>query len=90
MTKTVFMSTKEIATALEMTVATLRKNLPRLIERDGFPMPSPHCLKPMKWRRDAFERWLENLSPTADNLRATPPGQAPGTNVHMLQLARTA
>ncbi|MEL6809096.1 MAG: hypothetical protein AAFO97_15090 [Pseudomonadota bacterium] len=86
----IWIEAREIAQELEITVATFRKNVDRLIERDGFPLPSPHCLKPRKWRRQAFENWLGSQGYSLADLQATPPGQPPASNVHMLKLAGTA
>lgn len=86
----IFINTKEIAADLEISVQTFRTSLPRLIERDGFPLPSPHCLKPKVWRRDAFQRWLDSQCGTAADLQGAAPGQPPASNVHLLNHARTA
>ena len=85
-----FMTAKQIASDLEISVNTFRRNLPRMIERDGFPTPAPHSLKPVVWRRVAYERWRENLCGTIDDLAAAQPGQAPGTSAHLMNLARSA
>lgn len=56
------------------------------LERDeGFPPPMPTQLRPLKWRADAVEAWVEAQGTT------TPPDYTPtpGSNVVLLREART-
>lgn len=58
----------------------------RLTEAEAFPLPMPTSLRPLRWRRDEVEAWVgrQGLPPAP---RLVLPA---GTNVRLLQLARTA
>ncbi|MDW3181743.1 hypothetical protein [Roseobacter sp.] len=86
--KSIWIKADEIAQLLDLTTATFRRNVARLTERDGFPLPSSHRLKPITWRRAAVEAWINSQGYSADDLRGVPNGQDPGAaNVHLLRLA---
>ncbi|MBA83279.1 MAG: hypothetical protein CML69_00910 [Rhodobacteraceae bacterium] len=56
----------------------------------GFPCPLPTCLRPLKWRQDAVQHWLDaqGLSRTAILTEASI--RAAGPNVVLMKEARQA
>lgn len=85
---TIWIGTREIAAKLDLSIATFRRSIDRLTEKDGFPLPSSHRLKPMTWRRAAVDAWIESQGYTVADLRELPPGKNPGATVHLLRTAR--
>ena len=54
---------------------------------NDFPQPLPHILRPMKWRRELVEAWLNEAGqPINASQHQIPQGQ----NVHLLRKAATA
>lgn len=87
MTGKIWIEAGEIAKMLTISRPTFLRSLDRLTEEDGFPLPSPHRLKPMTWRREAVEAWVNNLGYSKDDLQAVPPGPGAGGKVHVLRMA---
>lgn len=50
--------------------AAFLKDRGRLEDHQGFPAPMPTCLRPLKWRRDAVQAWVDAL-PASDPLAPT-------------------
>jgi predicted DNA-binding transcriptional regulator AlpA len=52
-----------------------------------FPLPMPTSTRPLRWRRDEVQAWVNR-----QGLPKAPPVvlPAPGGNIHLLRLARTA
>jgi predicted DNA-binding transcriptional regulator AlpA len=64
-----WITTGEVAAKLEMSAHTFRQSLDRLQEQYDFPLPAPHRLKPMTWRRDKIEEWIANQCPNRSEIR---------------------
>lgn len=60
------------------------------LEAEGFPPPMPTSLRPLIWRRDAVEAWVQAQGlPATDALAMTPEDlPAYGGNVRLLSEAR--
>ena len=80
----IWITAREIADMLDQSVEGFRRNLPRLTDDEQFPLPSPHSLRPVRWRRQTIMDWIESQGAPQDAHDAT----ATGGNVHLLRLAR--
>lgn len=88
MTDKTWIKARDIAQMLDQSVATFRRKLDHLIEDEAFPMPSPHSLSPLMWRRTAVLAWIENQCAAKDaHNAASGIRHGRGGNVHLLRLA---
>lgn len=55
----VFVTTAEVAQLLGMSDAGFLRQRERLEDTTGFPLPMPMSRRPMRWRRDQVEHWIE-------------------------------
>ena len=76
----------EVGALLQMTRAGFLRRRDALEEREQFPVPMPHCRRPMLWRRDQVEAWLERVGMPRE--MAVPIPQ--GTNVLLFRQALKA
>ena len=84
MTAPIFITAPIVAEMIGFdTATTFLDNRERLQEQSGFPAPMPTYLRPLKWRRDAVEAWLEQCQLPASAVLT-------GTNVVLLNAARQA
>mgnify|MGYP000448129937 CR=1 FL=1 len=73
-----------IGVASDAQFLRIRDNLER---RHGFPPPLPTSLRPLKWRRDVIQNWIDNQGTvTTPDVSA----QHLAGNVFLLDKARTA
>lgn len=67
--------------------AAFLRDRARLEQDHLFPLPMPTTARPLRWRRDEVQAWTARQGlPKAPPLVLPPPG----SNVHLLNLARTA
>ncbi len=59
MTSRVFIPSAEVADRLDMTRNTFLQKRQLLEDRHGFPQPMPHQQRPMLWRADQVDQWIE-------------------------------
>lgn len=82
-----FVTRTEVADRLGITPATFDRRRPELEDEEGFPLPMPQSRRPLLWRRDQLELWIEAQGrPKADPLPLRPLGP----NVVLLEEARRA
>lgn len=80
-----FLTAGEVARRLGLTTAGSFLRVRARLETDqDFPPPFPVSARPLKWRADAVDGWIDGQG------RATPAPIVAGPNVHLLQLARQA
>lgn len=80
-------TTEQVALLIGTTVPSFRQRREHMIEDLGFPEPLPHCLRPMRWRTDQVQAWLN----AQGRPRAEPrPPRPQGPNVFLLEEARRA
>lgn len=87
MTAPAIITTDQVARMIGISVPLFRQRREALIEDQGFPEPMPHSMRPMRWRVDQVEAWIE----AQGRPRAEPPPPRPqGPNVYLLEEARRA
>lgn len=82
-----FATTDQVALMIGATTLQFRARREQMIEEMGFPQPLPHCLRPMRWRTDQVQAWLDAQGRPRD---FTPPPRPQGPNVFLLEEARRA
>lgn len=62
---------------------------PRLERETGFPLPLPTCRRPLKWRKDAVQSWIDaqGLSAADAMTRDQANNNSPNTSL-MLEASR--
>ena len=86
-TAPIFLTAEELAPLIGLPCAGSFLRRRAMMERDQhFPLPLPHCRRPLLWRRDQVQAWLAR-----QGLPATRPAPEADTDAtHLLRLARSA
>lgn len=85
-----FHSTAEVAETLGMSRAGFLRVRPRLENQLGFPEPMPHCKRPMLWRADQVDVWVETRGLPKDVENMVDPADIASGRVALLAEARKA
>ncbi|RWR32493.1 hypothetical protein D2T29_00405 [Sinirhodobacter populi] len=85
-----FIDANEVAARLGMAPAVLRKRRLQLEERYGFPQPLPWALRPLKWRADQVEYWVQQHGLPRDAEVEVDPALIRSGKVRLLAEARRA
>ena len=59
MTRQTFITTAQVAELLGLSDGCFLRQRIRLEDQDGFPEPMPHSRRPLRWRRDQVQNWIE-------------------------------
>ena len=82
----IFIDTAEVASLLGQTADHFLRVRQDLEDSHGFPLPMPHWKRPLKWRADQVQGWIEAMGRPAP-----PPAPRPsGPNVVLIEEARRA
>lgn len=79
---------REVSELLDVSIVSFRRNVQRLMDCEGFPLPSPHSLSPVMWRRVPVLAWIESQSYTQADVDAAPCDGKAGGTIHHLRLAQ--
>lgn len=82
----IFIDTTAVAALLGQSADQFLRVRADLEDEHGFPLPMPHWKRPLKWRADQVQGWIE----AQGRPRAAPPPRPSGPNVILLEEARRA
>lgn len=82
----IFIDTTRVAALLGQTADQFLRVRADLEDQHGFPLPMPHWKRPMKWRADQVEGWIEACGRPRDAMTPRPSGP----NIILLEEARRA
>lgn len=88
MTQRTFIDAAEVADRLAISRHSFLVKRDQLARDHGFPDPMPHCARPLLWRRDEVEAWIDLNGRRRDE--KLPDAGALGANIVLLREARTA
>lgn len=90
MTERTFITAAEVAPLIGMESAqAFLSARQRLEEEESFPLPMPTCRRPLRWRRDVIEAWVNQVGvPLEARPDQMPNHQALPSNVVLLNMAR--
>ena len=86
----IFITSAEVAGMLGISAPSFMRVRPRLEDEDGFPEPMPHCRRPLRWRRDQVEAWIDGQGLPRDRETMIDPALITSGRVALLAEARRA
>lgn len=88
MTGAPFIDTAEVAGLLRTKPEQFLRQRTELEDDHGFPLPMPHWKRPLKWRRDMVEGWIEAQGRPKDETAAALQIPAGGNVVRLMDYAK--
>lgn len=86
----IFITTAQVAGMLGLSDGGFLRQRTRLEDADGFPEPMPHCRRPLRWRRDQVQSWIEGHGLPRDLEDRIDPALIHAGKVALLDEARRA
>lgn len=83
-----FVTTADVATMLDLSEGGFLRARQRLEDATGFPQPMPHARRPLRWRRDQVQAWIETQGLPRDLETRIDPALIAGGKVALLFEAR--
>lgn len=89
MAQKIFITAREVADRLHMTRGGFLGKRHELEDDHSFPQPMPTSSRPLLWRADQVDRWIDNQGlPRDEAPGAIDPGLLAGGSVALLSAAR--